>query len=307
MGQARSIQVLLVENDAADARRVAQMLRRVAGRKFHLRLVRNLSAAQRLLEAGQTDVALLNLRLPDAQGLNVVSEAQKAAPWVPVLVLSNQDDNSAAAAALQQGAQDFLFKGDLTGSHLTRALLHAIIRQKLHASLRVLILYDELTGLYNRRGFITLAENRQKLAARQGVRSCLVFGDLDGLKLINDTFGHQQGDRALVEIAGVFRECFRDSDIVARIGGDEFCALLTDSSEFSEAGLRARLHEALEERNRRPDRVYQLSLSVGMVKIGVACDLEQELARADAQMYEHKRHKRIREIAILLPRIPSTV
>jgi diguanylate cyclase (GGDEF)-like protein len=90
--------------------------------------------------------------------------------------------------------------------------------------LRSLSLNEELTGLYNRRGSITLAENRQKLSTRQGGRAALIFGDVDDLKHINDSFGRREGDRALQRMAEVFRECFRESDIVARIGGDEFCA-----------------------------------------------------------------------------------
>ena len=155
--------------------------------------------------------------------------------------------------------------------------------------------FDSLVpqNTYNRRGFITMAENRQKLLEREGARSSLVFGDLDDLKHVNDTLGHGEGDRALQEIAQVFRECFRASDIIARIGGDEFCALLTYASESNEAAIRERLACILEAHNSRPKRLYRLSLSLGIARIRVPYGIEVELARADAQMYDHKRRKRL--------------
>ena len=307
MRQAQTTQVLLVEDDQADARRLVHMLRATAGRKFRLRRARRLSEAQRLLQSGGTDVALLDLWLPDAHGLEVVSETQRTAPGVPLVVLSREADDSLATAVLQQGAQDFLIKRELTDVHLARALCHAIVRQRLQVSLRSLSLNDELTGLYNRRGFVTLAENRQKLAERQGVRSSLIFGDLDDLKQVNDTFGHREGDRALQEVADVFRECFRESDIVARIGGDEFCALLTDASESSETLIRERLRRALEIRNSRPSRLYRLSVSVGIARITGPYGLEYQLASADAQMYEQKRSKRTHGDAVRALNLPSEV
>lgn len=305
MTPAPAIRVLVVESDQADGLRLIQMLRAAGGRRFHLRRARTLSEAQRFLEGTGADVALLNLCLSDAQGLDVVSEAQRTAPSVPLVVINSQPDESLASGALRQGAQDFLIKDDLSEGQLARALRHAIVRQELHASLRSLSLNDELTGLYNRRGFITLAENRQKLAARQGVRSSLIFGDVDNLKQINDSFGHREGDRALHEVADVFRECFRESDITARIGGDEFCALLTDASESSEAVIRERLQRALESHNLRSNAAYRLSLSVGIVRISGPHGLEYQLARADAQMYEHKRKKRVRDTAATLLATPA--
>jgi two-component system, cell cycle response regulator len=297
MGQTQPIQVLVVVNDHVDARRIIEMLRRVAGYNFRPRRARRLSEALRLLEDGGTDAALFHLQLPDAQGVVIVGETQRAAPSVPLVVLSDRADDPLAAAALQEGAQDFLIMGDLTEEVLARSLSHAIARQRLQTTLRSLSLNDELTGLYNRRGFVSLAENRQKLAAREGARTSLIFGDLDDLKYVNDTFGHPEGDRALQEVADVFRKCFRASDIVARIGGDEFCALLADASESSEILIRERLQRALEARNSRPGRAYRLSLSVGIAHLSGSAGFEAQLAHADAEMYMQKRNKRAREAA----------
>ncbi len=297
MRQPQPIQVLLVADGQTGSRRLIQMLRACDGRKFRLRRVRRLSEAQRLLQSVSVDVTLLDLWPPDAHGLEVVRETLRIAPGIPLILLSSRVDDSLAAAALQEGAQDFLIKPELTDSQLARSVCHAIARQCLQVSLRSLSLNDELTGPYNRRGFIALAESRQKLAARQGIRSSLIFGDVDDLKHINDAFGHREGDRALQEVADVLRECFRESDIIARIGGDEFCALLTDASESSEALMRERLRRALEARNSRRKRPYQLSVSMGIARITVPYGLEYQLARADAQMYQQKRRKQKRDDA----------
>jgi two-component system cell cycle response regulator len=297
MGQTQPIQVLVVVNDHADARRLVGMLRALPEHNFRPRRARRLSEALHLVDAGGVNVALVHLQLPDAQGVLIVSEIQRAAPNVPLLMLSDRPDDSMAAAALHEGAQDFLIMADLTESVLARSVCHAIARQRLQTTLRSLSLNDELTGLYNRRGFVSLAENRQKLAVREGARTSLIFGDFDDLKYVNDTFGHPEGDRALQEMADVFRECFRASDIIARIGGDEFCALLADASESNEILIRERLQRALEVRNRRSGRAYRLSLSVGIAHITGSAGFEAQLAKADAEMYLQKRNKRAREHA----------
>ena len=292
MAPAQTVQVLLAEHNPADARRMVEMLQSAPGGKFRLRHTRKLSVAKKILCSGHADVALIDLWLPDARGVDVVSEAQQIAPGIPLIVLSGRANDALAANALQQGAQDFLVKSELSNGQLARALCHAIVRQRLQMSLRSLSLNDELTGLYNRRGFITMAENRQKLVQREGARSSLIFGDMDDLKHVNDTFGHGEGDRALQEIAEVFRECFRASDIIARIGGDEFCALLTYASESNETAIRHRLAYIMEAHNDRPRRLYRLSLSLGIARIRTSYGIEVELARADAQMYDDKRRKR---------------
>src|SRR5690606_33602884 len=105
---------------------------------------------------------------------------------------------------------------------------------------------DDLTGLHNRRGFLIQAEQLLKLAWRQQTPFVLVFMDLDHLKAINDTFGHAEGNRALIEAADVMRRCFRQSDLLARFGGDEFTALALGSGEADDALIRARLNGALD-------------------------------------------------------------
>ncbi len=164
------------------------------------------------------------------------------------------------------------------------------------AGLRVLALTDHLTGLYNRRGFLLLAENQWQLALRKGMSILILYIDVDQFKQINDAFGHKQGDLALQAVAGVLRETLRRTDLIGRLGGDEFAIIAMDVHPDFRAQLERRLAETLRHSNQKPGRLFQLSLSIGVLNCDdslKASSIEDLLARADALMYEQKRnHKK---------------
>jgi diguanylate cyclase (GGDEF)-like protein len=159
--------------------------------------------------------------------------------------------------------------------------------------LRQLSITDELTGLYNRRGFVTFGEQQLKLANRLKRELLLITADLDDLKTINDTMGHQEGDQALVVVATILMDTFRSSDIIARIGGDEFVALQMKNPDNSMTISSDRLQETLTNRNLKSQKPYKISLSLGSVVYNPEqpTSLEQLLAEADAKMYEQKKSK----------------
>jgi len=287
----QQLRILLVESDPADARRLAEMLHAAGAGKFRLRRAHELGQAKRYLQNGRVEAAIIDLCLPDAKGPDVLAEAQHVAPGVAFLALHESADESLAAQVLQLGAQDFLVKSELSPERLERSLSYAIARQQAHLRLLSLSFMDELTGLYNRRGFVSLAEQRLKLNSRQGVRSTLIFIDVDNLKSINDGLGHREGDCALQQVASLLRECFRQSDIVGRLGGDEFCVLLSHTSTAGDLLIRKRLGQVIDRSNENSKRGYTLSVSMGAVDISRAEELEQQIGRADALMYEHKRAK----------------
>ncbi len=163
---------------------------------------------------------------------------------------------------------------------------------KANEEIQQLSVTDELTGLLNRRGFYLLAEPALE-SARRHVRSCLLaFLDIDGLKRVNDENGHDVGDGLIMDIATVLRETLRKSDIIARMGGDEFCVLVTEP-QGDPAMLRTRVHQAFDSFNETGDRPYRLSASIGLVQAwpGDKCTLDTLLAQADAMMYRDKRGK----------------
>ncbi len=165
-------------------------------------------------------------------------------------------------------------------------------RKRMEDALRTMSLVDELTGLYNRRGFFNLAEQQLKVSDRTKRRMMLLFADFDGLKRINDAFGHPEGDRALIEVADDLKETFRESDIVARIGGDEFVVLAIETDGVGTEILVTRLWKNLEARNARGGHCYKLSLSMGIARYDPEhpCSIDELLTQADRAMYEQKRN-----------------
>lgn len=157
-----------------------------------------------------------------------------------------------------------------------------------------LSLRDALTDLYNIRGFQLLAEQALRVARRAHLPFSVLYVDLDDLKRVNDTFGHQAGSSLLVETGKILKACFREADVVGRIGGDEFVV----AGQFNETGVSLaarRLEEGAARRNAEADTPYRLSLSIGFVTTdsGPLLKLEELLARADQAMYEDKRRKKI--------------
>ena len=183
--------------------------------------------------------------------------------------------------------QEFL---RLTASLLIRAARYAVKQRMVREDLRDLALTDDLTGLHNRRGFFALAGQQIKIARRNQRCALLFFADLDGLKQINDRFGHSEGDRAIARAAQILRDTFRKSDIIARLGGDEFAILANEAFADSQKHIWTRLKEHLCAEGSRDPR-YSLSLSVGVARFDPrgAVTLEELLEFADQAMYEAKR------------------
>ena len=149
---------------------------------------------------------------------------------------------------------------------------------------------DDLTKISNRRGFVALAQNSISLCARQGVPVSLVFLDLDKFKPINDNYGHAEGDHALVTFASLMRQTFRESDVFARIGGDEFVVLLTNTTEKYANEIIARFRGLVEIYNAEANRGYDIAFSDGIVcrQLGAECTIDDLLDEADVLMYEKK-------------------
>jgi diguanylate cyclase (GGDEF)-like protein len=160
--------------------------------------------------------------------------------------------------------------------------------------LRNLSLTDSMTGLNNRRGFMILATNLLKFSRRAGYSSSLIYIDLDSLKYINDTFGHAGGDAALTSFAQILNETFRESDIIGRLGGDEFIALIVDAAESDLASMQTRLQGNVEAYNRQVGREHALSFSLGVIRIDShsTITMEEFLSQADEAMYKHKLSRR---------------
>jgi len=167
-------------------------------------------------------------------------------------------------------------------------------RKKAEKALRDLALVDELTKLFNRRGFITLGRQHLKLSERLDKKSVLFYIDVDGMKFINDNLGHSQGDEILIEIASILKSVFRKADILARIGGDEFACLGLETGENSPQKILERINKAIELRNKKKLYFPPISLSIGVATFEPRSpvSLESLLEEADKKMYLEKKEKK---------------
>jgi len=206
-----------------------------------------------------------------------------------IIVMTGFVEEFSYDQAIRGGAADFIRKPFSIQELLVR-MKHA----RMQEHLRELSITDELTGLSNRRGFFAFAQQQIKQVRRTGERMVLLYGDLDNLKTINDSQGHLAGDRALVDTAQIFRETFRDSDIIARMGGDEFAVILVDAPETSAAAVQSRLQKRLDEYNGRKEGTFRLSVSMGLAVFdpNKPATLDELLREADRQMYQAKEQRR---------------
>lgn len=175
---------------------------------------------------------------------------------------------------------------------LKKAAVWALEKSILDREVRSLAITDDLTGFFNRRGFLAAAAQQLKLAHRDRLNVLVLFCDLDDLKGINDSFGHREGDLALVRTADALEDTFRDSDLLARLGGDEFAVLAWEASVPDIRTILDRLTNNLEKANADEPR-YKLSLSVGIARYDphAPLSLADLMAKADQDMYHHKRHR----------------
>jgi len=290
--RADKVVVLVVSDQEDEARRVRDLLGGADPDRFSVAATAPQESLGRLAKGG-IDVVLLAMSLSAGRGFATFTELRALAPATPFLFLSDAEDVRNGLEAVRAGAQDFLVKSEVDGPILAHALRLAIERNRLHSALLDLALVDDLTGLYNRRGFLTLATRDLRLARRGNETLLVAFADLDDLKGVNDAAGHAVGDRALRDTAALLRQTFRDSDLVARIGGDEYAVLVRHAGPESAEVLAERLKRQVRDFNRRGARPYQLSISLGFAahKASTLGSVAGLLDRADRALYRDKRRK----------------
>jgi diguanylate cyclase (GGDEF)-like protein len=225
-----------------------------------------------------------------------ITAVRRVAPDSALVVVIPWYDEAVFLSAVRLGAEDCITAAQIDIPGLMRTLLLAVERHRMTTSLRAAAFTDELTGLYNRRGYVTRAVALLKTADPKVVWQ--IFFDVDDLKRINDDFGHWAGDRALIEVANVLRLAFRSTDIVARVGGDEFAVLAVAPADAAPESWTARWREPLNALSVRRD--FPLSVSVGVAQPDehAATTPDDLLTRADSTMYTAKRlRKKLADVA----------
>lgn len=254
-------------------------------------------------------LAILDWMMPGIDGVEVCRRTRRLPGATPtyIILLTAKGNKEDVVAGLEAGADDYLTKtferSELRARinvgmrvvNLQRKLAARIEELKMaETEVRNLSMTDDLTGLYNRRGFLVMSELQQKIALRTKNPFSLIYADMDGLKQINDTYGHQEGSQALQQIAKILKRSFRESDIVARLGGDEFTMFVADTIACNIEIPLGRLQENLWQYNAQKPHAYSLSLSIGTTCVNPDDDssIEELLVKADQAMYENKKRKR---------------
>jgi diguanylate cyclase (GGDEF)-like protein len=290
------LRLLLVEDNPSDAVLVREMLRTALEDRVELVHVEALSeACAQMGDVGPACV-LLDLSLPDAVGLEAVTQMQAAAPDIPIVVLAGLDEEHLALNAVQRGAQDYLIKGRMDEVLISRSIRYAIERKRAEVALAHQALHDPLTGLPNRALFLDRLEQALARAQRSSVGIAVLFLDLDRFKVVNDSLGHEAGDRLLTDLANRLRDVVRPADTVARFGGDEFTILCDVRGERDAVLIAERVAAAIEAPFTLNDNEAFLTASLGIALTTGREDARAEalIRDADAAMYRAKERGRSR-------------
>jgi diguanylate cyclase (GGDEF)-like protein len=282
--------LLLVEDNEVDVAMVRALLSESSGRSCQVTSVGRLAEARAHLLSAGTDCVLLDLSLPDGEGMETVQVVLGTSPEVPIIVLSGLQDDRVTLAALNQGAQDYLVKGQVDGSSLWRSIRYAVERKRAEVALRQQALHDSLTGLANRPLFMDRLRAAIARLARQDRPLAVLVMDLDRFKWVNDSLGHDAGDELLVATSRRIERAVRPTDLVARFGGDEFVVLCEDVDDERNALVVAeRVQGALSVDFTLGQTQVRVSASVGIVTSRDPAARAEELLRdADVAMYRAK-------------------
>jgi diguanylate cyclase (GGDEF)-like protein len=280
---------MVVEANFEFAERIRRLLRRSAPVEFAITHAVSLNESLMILEENSFDAILLDLFLPDSRGIDSLLHLVTRADGMPIVTITERADPVLAIRSIREGAQDHLVRSELNTRRLAQSISYAIERQRIRAVLHQQSHHDDLTDLLNRRGFTSQAQRQLKLAQRTGWELLLFFLDLDQLKAINTEFGHLEGDHALIAIAGILKNTFRSSDIIARIGGDEFVVLALDAPGAGIDVITSRLKKHLAEYNKK-NTGYSLSLAFGVARFDPNdhISIQTLIAEADESLYTKK-------------------
>jgi diguanylate cyclase (GGDEF)-like protein len=289
------LRILHVEDDMIDKRLVQKILQAIPVYSVDCDHAGSINVALDSLKSQDYDIILLDMRLPDGFGLDLIRAVKDIAPDKPIVILSGVDDMDLTLKAVQYGAEEYLVKDELNSSILMRSIRYAMDHKQRELELAYLSEHDELTRIPNRHSLKSRLRRAAVRCRQDNSMAALMFIDLDYFKIVNDTFGHTTGDLLLQQVAKRLHRCVRHDDTVARMGGDEFAVLLEGIREREVVdGIARKILKTLSEAFVLNSNGIYITASVGIYLYDgyEALDLESIIRHSDEAMYQVKTNGR---------------
>jgi len=285
----KDVSILLIEDNKKDIKLINEYLDQSKKINATVKIVDRIKKAKTILFYEKFDIILVDIKVEGITPDELFDTLGNEKLSIPYIVITDERDEDIGIIAVKKGAQDYLVRSELSERILRRTILYSLERHEILESLYKTTIKDELTGLYNRRGLYTLGNQQIELAKRHDDDIFVFFLDLDGMKDINDKFGHEAGDDALVRSTAIIHKSFRNTDILSRVGGDEFIILAVKAQYEFVPVMIERIKEYVNKENTSIDN-YQLSLSIGVSKINLDDEspLDEAIKKADKEMYKSK-------------------
>ena len=284
------LNILVIDDDIEDENTTHAMLKEGLGTQFEYTQANLLSDALQYVKDQSFDIILLDLMLPDSLGLDTLRQFRQTQPCAAILIISGLQDEALSVQAVQNGAQDYLIKGEINSQVLCRAVRYAVERHRVQEQITYQAHYDHLTGLANRGLFHERLHYSIARCNRNDTAIAVLFLDLDHFKTINDTLGHEYGDAVLKTVASRLKKCIREVDTGVRMGGDEFAILLDQVLSVEDVGnIAQRLLDLVSEPMIIEDHELHITGSVGVTIYPWDCAKAQDLLKhSDTAMYRAK-------------------
>jgi len=293
----KQIDVILVDDNPNDVKLIGSYLSESDNEQFSLTTFDRIGDAIEALSKNTYNVMLLDLSLPDCSGIRNLNKAHQVVPDMPIIIITNEENDELAIKAVKSGAQDYIVKSTFNASLLFRSIRHAIERKRLWVKLaqtekreHFLATRDVLTGLPNRPTYNERLKRGISYCNRYGGKLAVLFMDLDRFKFVNDTLGHKVGDILLKDVAKRIQTCLRETDIVARLGGDEFIFLLPKIDQSLKAAKVAKhILKVLQAQFFIEEQEIYISASIGIAMYPSDGENAAQLIKnADMAMYSAK-------------------
>lgn len=289
------LRILHVEDDMLDTRLVQRILEAIPVYSVDCDHADTIHTALSSLKSQDYDIILLDMRLPDGFGLDLIKAVKDIAPDKPIVILSGVDDMDLTLKAVQYGAQEYLVKDELNSNILMRSIRYAMDHKQRELELAYLSEHDELTRIPNRHSLKGRLRRAAVRCRQNNTMTALMFIDLDYFKVVNDTFGHSTGDLLLQQVAKRLHRCVRHDDTVARMGGDEFAVLLEGIRDKEVAtGIAGKILKTLSEPFVLNSNEIYITGSIGIYLYDgyETVDLESIIRHSDEAMYQVKTNGR---------------